>query len=99
VRVEPLEHAHQVVHAVLRLADAVALAGGASGAGDIKKTKVLRDGVDVTGAVSMTAPLVNQLESGDQIFIPEKSWIERNGLVLLATLISAGAIIYAATIR
>jgi len=88
-----------LIDPTMRLADAVALAGGASGSGDIKKTRVLRDGVDVTGAVSMTAPLVNQLESGDQIFIPEKSWIERNGLVLLATLISSATILYAATIR
>ena len=83
----------------MRLADAVALAGGASGSGDIAKTEVRRNQVDVTAYVSLTAPLMNQLESGDQIYIPEKSWLERNGIVLMATLISATAIIYAATIR
>lgn len=83
----------------MRLADAVALAGGASGSGDISKTEVRRNQVDVTAYVSLTAPLMNQLESGDQIYIPEKSWFERNGVVLMATLISAAAIIYAATIR
>jgi len=83
----------------MRLADAVALAGGASGSGDIAKTQVRRSGQDVTAYVSMTAPLMNQLVSGDQIYVPEKSWLERNGIVLMATLISATAIIYAATIR
>jgi protein involved in polysaccharide export with SLBB domain len=83
----------------MRLADAVALAGGASGSGDIAKTQVRRSGQDVTASVSMTAPLMNQLESGDQIYVPEKSWLERNGIVLMATLITAGAVIYSATIR
>ena len=83
----------------MRLADAVALAGGASSTGDLKKTSILRDGQDVTESVSLSAPLVNQLESGDQIYIREKSWLERNGVVIAATLISAGAIIYSATIR
>ena len=83
----------------MRLADAVALAGGASGSGDIAKTEVRRNQVDVTAYVSLTAPLMNQLESGDQIYIPEKSWFARNGVVLMATLVSAAAIIYAATIR
>ena len=83
----------------MRLADAVALAGGASGSGDIAKTEVRRNQVDVTAYVSLTAPLMNQLESGDQIYIPEQSWFARNGVVLMATLVSAAAIIYAATIR
>jgi hypothetical protein len=42
---------------------------------------------------------MNQLESGDQIYIPEKSWFARNGIVLVATVISSAAIIYAATVR
>ncbi len=83
----------------MRLADAVALAGGAADNGDITKTEVLRRGANVTNTVYLDAPLANQLESGDQIYVPQKSWFARNGLVLMATLISAAAIIYAATIR
>jgi polysaccharide export outer membrane protein len=83
----------------MRLADAVALAEGASATGDIQKTKVLRNGTDVTSEVSLSAPLMSQLESGDEIYVPERSWLQRNGVVLMATLISAAAIIYAATIR
>ena len=83
----------------MRLADAVALAGGASGSGNIAKTEVRRNQVDVTAYVSLTAPLMNQLESGDQIYIPERSWFARNGIVLVATVISSAAIIYAATVR
>jgi polysaccharide export outer membrane protein len=88
-----------LIDPTMRLADAVALAEGASQTGDIKETLVMRDGYDITESVTLDAPLLSQLESGDQIFVPEKSWLERNGIVLLASTISAIAIIVGATLR
>ncbi len=88
-----------LIDPTMRLADAVALAGGASPDGNLEGTRVVRDGNDITQYVALESPLLNQLESGDQIQVPEKSWLRRNGIVLLASTISALAIIYAATLR
>ena len=88
-----------LIDPTMRLADAVALAGGASPDGNLEGPRVVRDGDDITQYVALESPLLNQLESGDQIQVPEKSWLRRNGIVLLASTISALAIIYAATLR
>jgi protein involved in polysaccharide export with SLBB domain len=81
------------------LADAVALAGGASSQGNLGKTRVLRTGVDVTESMSLEAPLANQLRSGDQIFVPKTGWFQRNGLIVIGTLITSATILWAALLN
>lgn len=81
------------------LADAVALAGGASSQGNLGKTRVLRTGVDVTQSIVLEEPLANQLRSGDQIFVPKTNWFQRNGLIVIGTLVTSATIIWAAVIN
>lgn len=88
-----------LVDPTMRLADVVAKAEGATPDGDILETKVIRDGEDISGSVALDVPLLNQLEPGDQVFIPERPWFERNGVFVLGSMVTAAAIIIAASIR
>jgi polysaccharide export outer membrane protein len=72
------------------VADALALAGGAMPQGNPDKIAVIRDGQQVTTKLSQQTRIADSpIRSGDQIYVPERSWMSRNtGLV--ATGLSAG---------
>ena len=88
-----------LIDPTMALPDVVALAGGATESGKLAQTRVVRAGTDVTRTVSLSEPLLTQMTSGDQIVVPEKSWLQRNAVALLATIVSSATIIYAATIN
>jgi len=78
------------VDPTMTLGDAVALAGGTTMDGNPNKVKLIRDGVTLSGSLSRGARVGDsQVRSGDQIFVPERSWISRNPGIL-ATYITAG---------
>lgn len=78
------------VDPTMTLGDAVALAGGATTDGNPDRVKLIRDGVTLSGGLSHGARVgESQVRSGDQIFVPERSWISRNPGIL-ATYITAG---------
>jgi protein involved in polysaccharide export with SLBB domain len=74
----------------MTIADAVALAGGPTPDGSRREIELLRGGerirVQLGDAVRISEL---PLRSGDQIFVPQRSWISRNP-GLIATGISAG---------
>jgi polysaccharide export outer membrane protein len=84
----------------MTIADAVALAGGATPDGDRRRIELLRGGerqdVRLTDQ-SRVADL--PLRSGDQLFVPEKSWISRNPTVVAASLTAAASLIVALLLR
>ena len=81
------------------VADALALAGGVSPDGKQNSFELLRGGQRLPGELSRNSRLSDSpLQSGDQLRVPERSWISRNTGVVAAALSSA-AIIFAATIR
>jgi len=73
----------------MTIADAVALAGGAISYGQPDKVQLLRDGVVLTTRITQSTRIADlPIRSGDQIFVPERSWIERNSGIV-ASVVSA----------
>lgn len=79
------------VDPTMTIADAVAAAGGATPMGDQHKVELVRDGVTISRRINnMTKIAETPLRSGDQIFVPERSFVVRNsGLVATAVSVSA----------
>ncbi len=86
------------VDPTMMVGDAVALAGGATPNGKLDAIRVIRGGDVVLSKISQTDPVTTDVRSGDQIFVPERSWLARNGAVVLGALISAGGLIVAQAI-
>ncbi|HEY6224638.1 MAG TPA: hypothetical protein VIW26_12705, partial [Gemmatimonadales bacterium] len=79
----------------------IALAGGVTAIGDQRKVELLRDGrVIISGLGPGTVLQNSQVQSGDQVFVPQRSWFSRNGGVFLYGGISAAsAVIVALLVR
>jgi polysaccharide export outer membrane protein len=83
------------VDATMTIADALAVAGGASPNGDPHHIELIRSGVRITESLSAETS-INQtpLRSGDQLFVPERSFIVRNaGLVATGISVTASMFI------
>jgi polysaccharide export outer membrane protein len=72
------------VDPTMTLAGALALAGGASPDGKKDQVELRRQGERVPAKLGERARIADTpLRSGDELFVPERSWISRNfGLVL-----------------
>jgi polysaccharide export outer membrane protein len=72
------------VDPTMTLADALALAGGAASDGKKDQVELRRQGERVPAKLGERARIADTpLRSGDELFVPERSWISRNfGLVL-----------------
>jgi protein involved in polysaccharide export with SLBB domain len=80
------------VDATMALADIIAMAGGATEDGKLEDTRIQREDGTVRVDVERGAG-VYTLESGDQVYVPLKSWFVRNSAVLAAGFMSAVTII------
>ena len=77
----------------LSLAGLVALAGGASSNGDLRRVRVVRNGQTVVKSSSIeTLMLEGGVHSNDQIFVDRRPWLERNGAFISSALISIASI-------
>jgi polysaccharide export outer membrane protein len=87
--------------ATITIGELVALAGGVTAVGDQKKVELLRDGrIIISGLGPGTVLQNSQVQSGDQVFVPQRSWFSRNGGVFLYGGISvASAVIVALLVR
>jgi polysaccharide export outer membrane protein len=72
------------VDPTMTVADAVALAGGATGEGDPRRVELIRGGRRVDVKISAETRMASSaIQSGDQLFVPERSWLRRNtGLIV-----------------
>jgi polysaccharide export outer membrane protein len=87
------------VDQTLSVADVLALAGGATPEGDRGKIRLTRAGTNKTETLASDARLDElTLASGDQIEVPERSWLSRN-TALVATLASSVALIFITVVR
>lgn len=78
------------VDPTMTIADVVALAGGATPDGNRRHIELMRDGEKVGVRLTDAVRLADlPLRSGDQLFVPERSWASRNPGVI-ATALSAG---------
>jgi protein involved in polysaccharide export with SLBB domain len=81
------------VDPTVSLGGAVALAGGATGTGDLNQIHVVRNGRQVLARVSAeTALQSGDIRSGDQIFVGQRSWLVRNSTFVVSMLFSATTI-------
>ena len=84
------------VDPTMTLGDAVALAGGATSDGKLDDIRIIRGGEEIRSGVDSNARAVEEVQSGDQIMVPERSWISRKGAVVVAALITASALVVVA---
>jgi protein involved in polysaccharide export with SLBB domain len=79
------------VDATMTIADALATAGGATAMGDPGKVELIRDGVRTSERITTLTRIGDtSLRSGDQILVPERSFVVRNA-TLVATMLSVTA--------
>ncbi len=86
------------VDATMTLGDAIALAGGGSPGSRLNDIRILRNGTEVRSNLEVSARVAEQVRSGDQIMVPQRSWLARNTGFLLGALISASAILISAAV-
>lgn len=80
----------------LSLAGLVALAGGATPNGDLRRVRVVRGGRVIVASASVESLLINaDVKSNDQIFVDRRAWIERNGAFVASAVISTASILIA----
>src|SRR5262249_60067246 len=62
------------------LAGLVALAGGATPGGDLRRIRVVRRGQTIIQSTSVESLLLDAgVRSNDQVFVDRRAWLERNG--------------------
>ncbi|HEX6559070.1 MAG TPA: polysaccharide biosynthesis/export family protein [Longimicrobiales bacterium] len=76
------------VDETMTIANVLALAGGTSPEGKPDEVQLFRDGRKMIARITQRTRISDlPLQSGDQLFVPERSWASRN-MPLIATLIS-----------
>ena len=87
--------------ATISVGELISLAGGVTTAGNQKKIQLLRDGRVIVSGLGPGTPLQRSpVQSGDQVFVPQRSWVSRNGGAFLYGGISvASAVIVALIVR
>jgi polysaccharide biosynthesis/export protein len=85
----------QNVDPTLTIADALALAGGASSEGKQDNIELRRRGARVPVKLSLGARLADTpVRSGDQLYVPERSWLARNTGVILGIVSASTGLMY-----
>jgi polysaccharide export outer membrane protein len=80
--------------------DAFALAGGTLPNGNPKHFELRRGGQQVDVDFSQDTPIGRTaIRSGDELYIPERSWFSRNGIYVIGGVITATAIVVSTLIR
>lgn len=77
------------VDATMTVSDVLALAGGTTTQGDPDRIELVRGGKRISARLSADTPIAaSAIQSGDQIFVPERDWLSRNSAVFAAGLTS-----------
>lgn len=77
------------VDATMTVSDALALAGGATGHGDPDRIELIRRGERMDTRLSANTRIAESpIQSGDQLYIPERNWFSRHSGVLAAGMTS-----------
>ncbi len=81
------------INPTMTLSDALALAGGATSDGKLNGVRLLRDGNTISTNLERAGRLTADIRSGDQIFVPERSWFSRHSRVVVGGVLSAATLI------
>lgn len=89
-----------LVDPTVTLADALARAGGPTENADQDKIRIVRDGVELAVDVRVDTRIADSpLRSGDQIYVPLRSWVTRNAGLVAATMSAIVSLTIALFIR
>ena len=77
----------------LNLGGIVSLAGGASPQGDLGKLRIVRHGEVIARGAALDGAAVPDIRSGDEIFVDQRSWFDRNSTFVASAAISVASII------
>lgn len=81
----------------VKLADALAMAGGVAPDGKMNQVQLIRDGKRLqTRLTGKTVLGETPIRSGDQIYIPQRSWLSRNPWVIAAGITATATLLRAA---
>ena len=70
----------------MTISDVLAIAGGATPEGDPNRLELIRAGSRIPGRIPRQSLVgESRVRSGDQIFVPERSWVRRNSGFLVGT--------------
>jgi protein involved in polysaccharide export with SLBB domain len=84
------------VDPTMRIADVIALAGGAAPHGRRDRVVLVRGSVPMHSRLSPDERFAQvPLRSGDQLLVPERSWISRNPGVVVGVLSATASVMYA----
>jgi protein involved in polysaccharide export with SLBB domain len=82
------------VDPTISLAGVVALAGGATPAGDLNRIRILRGGQILRERVAADMMIdAVDIRSGDQILVQQRGWFERNSTFVVSLLLSVTSLI------
>lgn len=84
----------RLVDPTMSLAGAIALAGGANQTGDLRRIRVIRDGLVVHESVPADRGLaLVDIRSGDEIFVGRRGWFDRNSTFVVSALLSVTSLV------
>jgi polysaccharide export outer membrane protein len=88
------------VDPTVTIADALAMAGGATPIGDPNKVQIIRNGEQLAVTLSSNTRLADSpIQSGDQLYVPERSWVSRNSNVVATAIAASVSLVIALFIR
>lgn len=88
------------VDATMTVADVLALAGGVSSDGNPDKGELIRGGTRLDVKLSRRTKIGDTpMQSGDQLYVPQRSWISRNPGVVAGTLTAVAGIVVTLLVR
>lgn len=89
-----------LVDPTVTLADALARAGGPTENADQDRLRIMRDGVELAVDLRSDTRIADSaLRSGDQIYVPLRSWVTRNAGLVAATMSAIVSLTIALFIR
>jgi protein involved in polysaccharide export with SLBB domain len=84
------------VDPTVTVADALALAGGATPQGKRDRVLLIRGEMSIDARLSPSEDrTLSPLRSGDQLFVPERSWISRNPRLVIGAVSATASMIWA----
>jgi len=84
------------VDAVMTVSDALALAGGVLPSGREDKVEIIREGGRLPGTTSGRMLISHTpVRSGDQLYVPQRTWLSRNTGIVVAGISAVATLLYA----
>ncbi len=80
----------------MTVSDALALAGGVLPSGREDKVEIIREGGRLPGTTSGRMLISHTpVRSGDQLYVPQRTWLSRNTGIVVAGISAVATLLYA----